>query len=49
MSASVLQTTLAEARAVPASAVELVVLCVVGGHGGRVYRGLAWGTPGREE
>jgi hypothetical protein len=33
MSASVLQTTLAEARAVPASAVELVVLEISGGHG----------------
>ena len=32
MSASVLRTTLADARAVPASAVELVVLEISGGH-----------------
>ena len=53
MSASVLQTTLAEARAVPASAVELVVLEISGGHvdggcdsaGGLVFRrrASAWG------
>lgn len=34
MSASVLQTTLAEARAVPASAIKLVVLEISGGHVG---------------